>query len=60
MTKNTKYTLTQYVTDHHPQVLEQYNAFKEKLRKKKARAYMRSYYKPTGKKPGRPRIEDEE
>ncbi len=53
-------SLRSYVTKHHPAVLEGFKAYTAKAKKKKAREYMRSYYKPTGNKPGRPRIEDEE
>lgn len=61
MNKNQdRYTLLQYVTEHHPAILESYKAFKGKHLRKKRREYMRKYYKPTGNKPGRPRIDEEE
>jgi hypothetical protein len=56
--KRDKYTLNDYIKEHHPLIWEKWEKFQIERKREKARIGMRAKYVPTGNTPGRPRIEE--
>lgn len=54
----TKQTLTVFIREVYPQVWERWEEKKLARKRERARLSMRSRYVPTGKNPGRPKIDE--